>query len=93
MSPRSTSGWPGAIPGVDPTAESAGAAGESTAAEAESRAAESAAVESIAATLRHRYLLGYEPPEGKPGWRTIRVDVDRPRDAVPQARKGYYSGA
>jgi VWFA-related protein len=52
-----------------------------------------AAVESIAATLRHRYLLGYEPLEGKPGWRTIHVDVDRPPDATARARKGYYAGA
>jgi VWFA-related protein len=52
-----------------------------------------AAVESIAMTLRHRYLLGYEPPEdGGRGWRTIRVDVDRP-SASARARKGYYSGA
>ena len=51
-----------------------------------------AAVESIASTLRHRYLIGYEPLEGKPGWRTIRVDVDRPPDATPRARKGYYAG-
>jgi VWFA-related protein len=49
-----------------------------------------AAVESIAMTLRHRYLLGYEPPGGKPEWRTIRVDVDRP-DATARARKGYYA--
>ena len=52
-----------------------------------------AAVESIAATLRHRYLLGYQPLDGKPGWRTIHVDVDRPPDATPRARKGYYAGA
>jgi VWFA-related protein len=50
-----------------------------------------AAVESIATTLRHRYLLGYEPPEGKPKWRTIQVDVDRPQ-ASTRARKGYYAG-
>jgi VWFA-related protein len=49
-----------------------------------------AAVESIAITLRHRYLLGYEPPEGKGGWRTIRVDVDRP-STTARTRKGYYS--
>ena len=42
-------------------------------------------------TLRHRYLLGYEPPEGKRGWRTIRVDVDRPTPTA-RARKGYYAG-
>jgi VWFA-related protein len=52
-----------------------------------------AAVESIAATLRHRYLLGYEPLDGKPGWRTIHVDVDRPPNATAHARKGYYAGA
>jgi Ca-activated chloride channel family protein len=51
-----------------------------------------AAVESIATTLRHRYLLGYEPPEGKGKWRTIRVEVARP-DATARARKGYYAGA
>src|SRR5258708_3576657 len=49
------------------------------------------AVETIAITLRHRYLLGYEPPEGKNGWRTIRVEVDR-NAAVARARKGYYAG-
>jgi VWFA-related protein len=49
------------------------------------------AVETIAITLRHRYLLGYEPPEGKSGWRTIQVDVDR-RAASARARKGYYAG-
>jgi VWFA-related protein len=49
------------------------------------------AVESIAMTLRHRYLLGYEPPEGKRGWHDIRVEVDKP-DATPHARKGYYAG-
>lgn len=50
-----------------------------------------AAVESIAMTLRHRYLLGYEPPEGKAGWRTIRVEVDRPATTA-RSRKGYYAG-
>ena len=48
------------------------------------------AVESIAMTLRHRYLVGYEPTEGKKGWRKIKVDVDRPSVKV-QARKGYYT--
>jgi VWFA-related protein len=51
-----------------------------------------AAVESIATTLRHRYLLGYEPPDGKSNWRTIHVDVARP-EATARARKGYYGGA
>ena len=50
------------------------------------------AVEDVAATLRHRYLLGYEPPEGKRGWKAIRVEVDRP-DTTARARKGYYGGA
>jgi VWFA-related protein len=51
-----------------------------------------AAVESIAAILRHRYLLGYEPPASGPHeWRTIRVEVDR-SDATARARKGYYGG-
>jgi VWFA-related protein len=49
------------------------------------------AVESIAMTLRHRYLLGYEPPEGERGWREIRVEVDRPA-LTAFARKGYYAG-
>ena len=50
------------------------------------------AVESIAVTLRHRYLVGYEPqvPPGKAGWRKIKVEVDRPSVTV-QARKGYYT--
>ena len=48
------------------------------------------AVESIAVTLRHRYLVGYEPEGGKRGWRKIHVDVDRPSTKV-QARKGYYA--
>jgi VWFA-related protein len=48
------------------------------------------AVESIAMTLRHRYLVGYEPEGGKSGWRKIKVEVDRPSVTV-QARKGYYT--
>ncbi|HUG54868.1 MAG TPA: VWA domain-containing protein [Vicinamibacteria bacterium] len=48
------------------------------------------AVESIAITLRHRYLVGYEPPGGKRGWRKIRVEVDRP-SVDARARKGYYA--
>jgi VWFA-related protein len=51
-----------------------------------------AAVESIATILRHRYLLGYDPPPSRPQeWRTIRVEVDR-SDATARARKGYYGG-
>jgi Ca-activated chloride channel homolog len=51
-----------------------------------------AAATSIALTLRHRYLLGYDEPEsGKREWRKIRVDVDRPSVKV-LARKGYYTG-
>jgi len=42
-------------------------------------------------TLRHRYLVGYEPPDGKHGWRAIRVDVDRPATTA-RTRKGYYAG-
>jgi len=49
------------------------------------------AIESIAMTLRHRYLLGYEPPEGRRGWREIRVQVDKP-SLTALARKGYYAG-
>jgi hypothetical protein len=48
------------------------------------------AVESIAVTLRHRYLVGYEPETGKRGWRKLQVDVGRPAVKV-QARKGYYT--
>jgi VWFA-related protein len=48
------------------------------------------AAASIAITLRHRYLLGYDEPEGaKREWRPIRVEVDRPSTKV-HARKGYY---
>lgn len=50
------------------------------------------AVESIAMTLRHRYLLGYEPPQGAKGWRTIKVEVDRPPSEA-RTRKGYYAGS
>jgi VWFA-related protein len=49
------------------------------------------AVESIALTLRLSYLIGYEPPEGKPGWRKIRIDVERPEGATTRARKGYFA--
>jgi VWFA-related protein len=50
------------------------------------------AVESIALTLRHRYLIGYEPPaQGKRGWRKIDVEVDQP-SATARAKKGYYAG-
>ncbi len=50
------------------------------------------AVESIALTLRHRYLIGYEPPpSGRRGWRRIEVEVDLP-SATARAKKGYYSG-
>lgn len=50
------------------------------------------AVESIASILRHRYLVGYEPPDGKAGWRTIKVEVDRPEGATTRTRKGYFAG-
>ena len=48
------------------------------------------AVESIAMALRHRYLLGYEPAEGKPGWHTLLVELTRP-SLVARTRKGYYT--
>ncbi|HEV7502525.1 MAG TPA: VWA domain-containing protein, partial [Vicinamibacteria bacterium] len=47
-------------------------------------------VESIAMTLRHRYLVGYDPATGQKGWRKIKVDVARP-SVDAHARKGYYS--
>ena len=47
-------------------------------------------VESIAMTLRHRYLVGYDPATGKKGWRKIKVDVTLP-SVEAHARKGYYS--
>ena len=49
------------------------------------------AVETIATTLRHRYLVGYEPAQVIKGWRTIKVEVERPA-AEARARKGYYAG-
>jgi len=49
------------------------------------------AVESIAMTLRHRYLLGYEPSQGGEGWRKLKVEVNRPVSEA-RARKGYYAG-
>ena len=48
------------------------------------------AVESIAMTLRHRYLVGYDPATRKRGWRKIKVEVGRPA-VTARARKGYYS--
>jgi VWFA-related protein len=48
-----------------------------------------AAATSIAMTLRHRYLLGYEPEVGRNEWRKIRIEVARPSVKV-HARKGYY---
>ncbi len=48
------------------------------------------AVESIATTLRHRYLIGYEAPRDGHGWRSIRVTVDKPATTA-RARKGYYA--
>ena len=44
------------------------------------------AVESIAMTLRHRYLVGYDPTTGKRGWRKIKVDVDRPASRRARAK-------
>jgi len=49
------------------------------------------AVETIAMTLRHRYLVGYEPAQVVKGWRTIKVEVERP-NAEARARNGYYAG-
>jgi Ca-activated chloride channel homolog len=45
----------------------------------------------IARELRAQYLLGYSPAsvsEGRPGWRSIRVTVNRP-DVRVRARDGY----
>jgi len=44
----------------------------------------------IAAELRHQYLLGYEPPRGAGGWRTVSLVVKRP-DLVVRARSGYVA--
>jgi hypothetical protein len=49
------------------------------------------AVESIAMTLRHRYLVGYEPAQSGKGWRTIKVDLELSA-AEARARRGYYAG-
>jgi VWFA-related protein len=49
------------------------------------------AVETIAMTLRHRYLVGYDPSSGKKGWRKIKVEVVRPASVTARARKGYYA--
>jgi VWFA-related protein len=51
------------------------------------------AAESIALSLRYRYLLAYEPAEtgDRGGWRNIKVDVGRP-SVIVRARKGYYAG-
>ena len=49
------------------------------------------AVETIAMTLRHRYLVGYDPASGKKGWRKIKVEVPRTESLTARARKGYYA--
>ena len=49
----------------------------------------------IGRELRAQYLLGYSPPEGsegRPGWRSIRVTVNRPHVRV-RARDGYRVGS
>jgi Ca-activated chloride channel family protein len=52
------------------------------------------AAESMALSLRYRYLLAYEPPEtaDRGGWRSIKVEVGRP-SVIVRARKGYYSAS
>ena len=50
-----------------------------------------AALAAIARELRTQYLLGYTPPtrvDARPGWRSIRVRVNRPNARV-RARDGY----
>jgi Ca-activated chloride channel family protein len=44
----------------------------------------------ISRELRTQYLLGYAPPPGPAGWRTIEVQVGRPGAGV-RARSGYTS--
>lgn len=46
----------------------------------------------IAEELRHQYLIGYAPStEGRSGWRSIRVKVNRGSLRV-RARDGYFAG-
>jgi Ca-activated chloride channel homolog len=47
-------------------------------------------LQAIASELRHQYLLGYTPPVGRSGWRSIRVRVNRPQTQV-RARDGYFA--
>jgi Ca-activated chloride channel family protein len=52
-------------------------------------------VATIARELRLQYLLGYapaRPADTQPGWRSIRVSVNRP-DVRVRARDGYFAGA
>jgi Ca-activated chloride channel family protein len=44
----------------------------------------------VAFELRHQYLLGYEPPAGPRGWRTISVGVSGQKLSV-RARSGYVA--
>lgn len=46
------------------------------------------AADTIAADLRHQYLLGVVPAEGPPGWHVLAVTVDVP-GATVRARQGY----
>lgn len=41
-------------------------------------------------TMKTYYILGYEPPSGKPGFRRIRVEVRR-KDLRVLARRGYVA--
>ena len=59
--------------------------------QARQRDAAERAAASVAEELRHQYLLGYVPPQGKPGWRRIEVRVNR-SDLRVRARQGYVAG-
>lgn len=41
-------------------------------------------------TMKTYYVLGYEPPVGKPGFRRIKVEVSR-KDLKVLARRGYLA--
>jgi Ca-activated chloride channel family protein len=50
-------------------------------------------LQTIAGELRHQYLLGYSPlRDGRSGWRSIRVRVNRPHAQV-RARDGYQASS
>jgi Ca-activated chloride channel homolog len=50
----------------------------------------SGAIERLVYELGQQYVLGYARPEGRPGWRDIKVEVPGSRVTI-RARRGYVA--